>query len=91
VYPHGQNAHEFELMVGAGMPPMFVIQAATVNAAQLLRHDKDLGSITAGKIADVVAVPGNPIDDISLMKRVSFVMKDGVVYKMNAVAVDTAL
>ncbi|HXC21186.1 MAG TPA: amidohydrolase family protein, partial [Steroidobacteraceae bacterium] len=79
VYPHGQNAHEFELMVGAGMPPMFVIQAATVNAAQLLRHDKDLGSITAGKIADVVAVPGNPIDDISLMKRVSFVMKDGVV------------
>ncbi len=91
VYPHGQNAHEFELMVGAGMPPMFVIQAATVNAAQLLRHDKDLGSITAGKIADVVAVPGNPIDDISLMKRVSFVMKDGVVYKINAVAVDTAL
>jgi imidazolonepropionase-like amidohydrolase len=91
VYPHGQNAHEFELMVGAGMPPMFVIQAATVNAAQLLRHDKDLGSITAGKIADVVAVPGNPIDDISLMKRVSFVMKDGVVYKMNAVPVDTAL
>jgi imidazolonepropionase-like amidohydrolase len=91
VYPHGPNAQEFELMVGAGMPPMFVIQAATVNAAQLLRHDKDLGSITAGKIADVVAVPGNPIDDISLMKRVSFVMKDGVVYKMNAVAVDTAL
>jgi imidazolonepropionase-like amidohydrolase len=91
VYPHGQNAHEFELMVGAGMPPMFVIQAATVNAAQLLRHDKDLGSITAGKIADVVAVPGNPIDDISLMKRVSFVMKAGVVYKMNAVPVDTAL
>jgi imidazolonepropionase-like amidohydrolase len=91
VYPHGQNAHEFELMVGAGMPPMFVIQAATVNAAQLLRQDKDLGSVTAGKIADVVAVPGNPIDDISLMRRVSFVMKDGVVYKLNAVPVDTAL
>jgi imidazolonepropionase-like amidohydrolase len=91
VYPHGQNAHEFELMVGAGMPPMFVIQAATVNAAQLLRHDKDLGSLTAGKIADVVAVPGNPIDDISLMKRVSFVMKEGVIYKMHAVPVDTAL
>jgi imidazolonepropionase-like amidohydrolase len=91
VYPHGQNAHEFELMVGAGMPPMFVIQAATVNAAQLLRHDKDLGSLAAGKIADVVAVPGNPIDDISLMKRVSFVMKDGVVYKLNSVPVDTAL
>ncbi len=91
VYPHGQNAHEFELMVGAGMPPMFVIQAATVNAAQLLKHDKDLGSLAAGKIADVVAVPGNPLDDISLMKRVSFVMKDGVVYKLNSVPVDTAL
>ena len=89
VYPHGENAHEFELMVGAAMPPMFVIQAATVNAAALLRQ-KDLGSIGAGKIADVVAVPGNPIDDISLMKRVSFVMKQGVVYKLNSVPVDTA-
>ena len=91
VYPHGQNAHEFELMVGAGMPPMFTIQAATISAAQLLRHDKDLGTVAAGKIADVVAVPGNPIDDISLMKRVSFVMKDGVVYKLNSVPVETAL
>jgi imidazolonepropionase-like amidohydrolase len=89
VYPHGENAHEFELMVGAGMPPMFAIQAATVTAAALLRQ-KDLGSVAAGKIADVVAVPGNPIDDISLMKRVSFVMKDGVVYKLNSVPVDTA-
>jgi len=90
VYPHGQNAHEFELMVGAGMPPMFTIQAATISAAQLLRHDKDLGTVAAGKIADVVAVPGNPIDDISLMRRVSFVMKDGVVYKLNSVPVETA-
>jgi imidazolonepropionase-like amidohydrolase len=88
VYPHGQNAHEFELMVAAGMPPMFTIQAATISAAQLLRHDKDLGTLTAGKIADVVAVPGNPIEDISLMKRVSFVMKDGVVYKLNSTPVD---
>jgi imidazolonepropionase-like amidohydrolase len=91
VYPHGENAHEFELMVGAGMPPMFCIQAATVNAATLLRHEKELGSVTAGKIADVVAVPGNPIDDISMMKRVSFVMKEGIVYKLNSVPVDTAL
>ena len=90
VYPHGQNAHEFELMVGAGMPPMFCIQAATVSAATLLRQ-KDLGSVVPGKIADVVAVPGNPIDDISLMKRVTFVMKEGVVYKLNSVPVDTAL
>jgi imidazolonepropionase-like amidohydrolase len=91
VYPHGENAHEFELMVGAGIPPMYALQAATVNAANLLRHDKELGSVAAGKIADVVAVPGNPIDDISIMKRVSFVMKDGVVYKLNGVPVDTAL
>jgi imidazolonepropionase-like amidohydrolase len=84
VYPHGQNAHEFELMVEAGMPPMFTIQAATINAAQLLRRDRDLGSLAAGKLADVVAVPGDPTADISLMKSVSFVMKDGVVYKVNS-------
>jgi imidazolonepropionase-like amidohydrolase len=83
VYPHGQNAHEFELMVQAGMAPMFTLQAATINAAQLLKHDKDLGSVTKGKIADVVAVPGDPIADIGRMRQVSFVMKDGVVYKLN--------
>ena len=87
VYPHGQNAHEFELMVQAGMPPMFTLQAATINAAQLLKKEKDLGTLAAGKIADVVAVPGDPIADISLMKQVSFVMKDGAVYKLNSVAV----
>ena len=81
VYPHGENAHEFELMVQAGIPPLYALQAATVNAAQLLKHDQELGSVTAGKLADVVAVPGNPLDDISLMKQVSFVMKEGVVYK----------
>jgi len=90
VYPHGENAHEFELMVQAGMPPMFTIQAATINAAQLLKHE-ELGSVAPGKIADVVAVPGNPIEDISLMKRISFVMKDGVVYKLNSVPVDSEL
>ncbi|MGO9994425.1 MAG: amidohydrolase family protein [Steroidobacteraceae bacterium] len=90
VYPHGQNAHEFELMVQAGMPPMYTIQAATINAAQLLKRDKDLGTLAAGKFADVVAVPGDPIADISLMKRVSFVMKDGVVYKLNSAPVEPA-
>jgi imidazolonepropionase-like amidohydrolase len=88
VYPHGQNAHEFELMVQAGMPPLFALQAATVSAAQLLHRDKDLGSVTAGKYADVVAVPGDPIADISVMTRVSFVMKDGVVYKLNGSPVE---
>jgi len=81
VYPHGQNAKEFQYMVEAGMPPAFVLQAATTHAAELLKKTKDLGTIEAGKLADVVAVPGNPLDDIKLMQNVAFVMKDGVVYK----------
>ena len=84
-----KNAHEFELMVGAGMPPMYVIQAATVNAASLLKHP-ELGTLSAGKIADVVAVPGNPLEDISLMNRVSFVMKEGQIYKLKSAPVETA-
>jgi imidazolonepropionase-like amidohydrolase len=88
VYPHGENAHEFELMVQAGMPPMLAIQAATTHAAELLKHDKDIGSIATGKLADLVAVPGNPIDDISQMTKVSFVMKEGVVYKRDGKTVD---
>jgi imidazolonepropionase-like amidohydrolase len=87
VYPHGDNAHEFELMVAAGMPPMFTLQAATIRAAELLRHDKELGSLTAGKIADVIAVPGDPVADVSAMRHVAFVMKDGVVYKRDGRAV----
>ena len=89
VYPHGENAHEFELMVQAGMPPLYAIQAATVSASQLLKHDKDLGSVTAGKFADVVAVSGNPLENISLLKQVSFVMKEGVVYKRDGKALET--
>jgi imidazolonepropionase-like amidohydrolase len=87
VYPHGENAHEFELMVQAGMPPMFVIQAATTHAAELLKKP-DLGSVTAGKLADLVAVSGNPADDVSVLRQVSFVMKEGVVYKRDGKAVD---
>jgi imidazolonepropionase-like amidohydrolase len=86
VYPHGQNAKEFKYMVDAGMPPMFVIQAATTHAAQLLKHEKDFGSVSAGKYADVVAVKGNPLDDITLMQHVDFVMKEGKVYKLNGQA-----
>jgi imidazolonepropionase-like amidohydrolase len=81
VFPHGQNAHEFELMVQAGMPAAFALQAATTHAAKLLRMDKDIGTVEAGKYADVIAVPGDPLSDISLMKQVSFVMKGGQVYK----------
>jgi len=90
VYPHGENAHEFELMVQAGMPPLFALEAATRSASQLLKRDKDIGSVSPGKFADVVAVPGNPTENISLMKQVSFVMKEGVVYKRAGRAVDIA-
>jgi len=88
VYPHGQNAHEFELMVQAGIPPMYAIQSATLSGAQLLKHDKDLGTLAAGKLADVIAVPGDPIADISLMTHLSFVMKEGVVYKKDSAPVE---
>jgi imidazolonepropionase-like amidohydrolase len=81
VYPHGQNAKEFEYMVQAGMPPMFVLQAATTHAAELLHKSDQLGRIAVGRGADVVAVPGNPLDDITTMQHVDFVMKDGVIYK----------
>jgi imidazolonepropionase-like amidohydrolase len=88
VYPHGENAHEFELMVQAGMPAMFTIQAATTHAAELLKHDKDIGSVAAGKFADLIAVAGNPVDDISQLKSVNFVMKEGVVYKRDGKTVE---
>lgn len=81
VYPHGQNAREFKYMVDAGMPPMFVIQAATTHAAQLLKKEKDLGSIAPGKFADVIAVEGNPLDDVTVLQKVGFVMKAGEQYK----------
>jgi imidazolonepropionase-like amidohydrolase len=86
VYPHGQNAREFAYMVEAGMPPMFVLQAATTHAAELLKKTTDLGSIQPGKLADVIAVDGNPLDDITLMQHVAFVMKDGRVYKQEGKA-----
>jgi imidazolonepropionase-like amidohydrolase len=88
VYPHGRNAHEFELMVQAGMPAVVALQAATIHAAELLKRDRDLGSLTRGKLADLIAVPGDPLMDMSLLKHVAFVMKDGIVYKRNGIAVD---
>ncbi|WP_300616916.1 amidohydrolase family protein [Dokdonella sp.] len=85
VYPHGQNAKEFEYMVEAGIPPMVALQAATTHAAELLRKSKDLGSVEAGKLADVIAVDGNPLDDVKRLQKVGFVMKDGRVYKNETV------
>ena len=81
VSAHGDNAQEFSLMVEAGMKPADALLSATVNSASLLGISDILGTLEQGKLADIVAVQGNPLDDISLLESVSFVMKDGVVYK----------
>jgi imidazolonepropionase-like amidohydrolase len=88
VYPHGQNAKEFAYMVEAGMPPAYVLQAATTHAAELLRKSADLGSVEAGKLADIVAVPGNPLEDIARMQQVGFVMKGGAIVRQDGRAVE---
>jgi imidazolonepropionase-like amidohydrolase len=81
VSPHGENGQEFQLMVEAGMPPLDAIRSATLHTAQLLGATDTLGTLEPGKLADIVAVPGDPVKDISSMTRVSFVMKSGVIYK----------
>lgn len=79
---HGTNGHEFTLMVQwGGMTPMQSIVAGTSSGAKLLGWDARIGTLAAGKLADIVAVPGDPTKDISVMERPSFVMKNGVVYK----------
>jgi imidazolonepropionase-like amidohydrolase len=84
VSAHGDNAREFGYMVQAGMPPLNAIRSATLDAATLLGQEAKLGTLEAGKAADVIAVPGDPVADIAVMTRVSFVMRDGVVYKQPA-------
>lgn len=81
VSKHGRNADEFELMVKHGMPASAAIHAATINAAALLGVDKDVGTIEAGKTADLIAVSGDPTADITVLKSVGFVMKSGKVFK----------
>lgn len=81
VYPHGLNAHEFEVYVKLGMTPLQSIQTGTLNAADLLGWSDRIGSIEQGKFADMVAVDGDPIKDITLLQHPVFVMKGGVVYK----------
>jgi imidazolonepropionase-like amidohydrolase len=81
VSKHGRNADEFELMVKHGMTPATAIHAATVNAADLLGLAKEIGTLEPGKAADVIAVAGDPLRDVTVLKRVPFVMKSGRVFK----------
>jgi imidazolonepropionase-like amidohydrolase len=81
VSAHGDNAQEFALMVKGGMPPMEAIQAATSVAADFLGIGDTHGRLQAGKQADIIAVPGNPLEDITVLEQVSFVMKGGTIYK----------
>ena len=81
VSAHGDNAKEFGYMAEAGMPVMDAIRSATIVPAKYLEVDDRLGSVEAGKIADLVAVPGDPLADVHVLEHVSFVMKEGVIYK----------
>lgn len=81
VFPNGDNAKEFRYMVEAGMPELAAIRSATLSAAELLNQSQRLGSIENNFAADIIAVKGDPLKDISQLEKVEFVMKDGVVYK----------
>lgn len=81
VYPHGLNGRQFAYMVQYGMTPIEAIQAATVNAAELIGWPGDVGAIEPGMYADIIAVRGNPLEDVRILEDVRFVMKGGEVYK----------
>jgi len=80
-FPHGTQAREFVLMVKYGMTPLAALQAGTLNGAELLGWKGRIGALKPGYLADIVAVPGNPLEDIAVIEQVSFVMKSGVVYR----------
>lgn len=83
VFPHGENAKEFEYMVEAGMPIMKALESATVTNAELLGMGDDLGQLKEGFLADIVAVDENPKDNVATLQNVVFVMKEGKIYKSN--------
>jgi imidazolonepropionase-like amidohydrolase len=80
-FPHGTQARELVLMVKNGMPPLAALQADLLNGAKLLGWQNEIGALKPGYLADVIAVPGNPLSDISVLQKVTFVMKGGVVYR----------
>ena len=80
-FPHGTQARELVLMVQFGMKPLAVLQADLLNGAKLLGWEGQIGELKPGYFADIVAVPGNPVEDIGVTQRVSFVMKGGVMCK----------
>ncbi|MEY2496046.1 MAG: hypothetical protein QOJ45_2538 [Verrucomicrobiota bacterium] len=86
VFPHGQNAKEFKLMVDLGLPPIEALRAATSADADLLGISQKVGTLEKGKLADIVAIPGDPTTDITATERVSFVMKEGKVVKNSSAA-----
>jgi imidazolonepropionase-like amidohydrolase len=81
VYPHGQNAKEFKLMVDLGMTPIDALRSATANGAELLGIAQKVGTLEKGKLADIVAMPGDPTADITATERVAFVMKEGKIIR----------
>jgi len=81
VYPHGDNGKQFALMVKWGMTPLQAIQSATIENAELFDLETSIGSLSGGKMADIIAVSGNPLDDISNLEMIDFVMKDGRIFK----------
>ena len=86
VYPHGDNAKQFFYMVKYGMSPAQAIRAATSSAADLIGRSKEVGTIEAGKFADIIAVGGDPLKDVTALESVSCVMKDGKIYKQDGIA-----
>ena len=90
VYPHGQNAKEFKMMVDLGMNPIDALKSATANDAELLGIAQKVGTLEKGKLADVIAVPGDPTADITATERVSFVMKEGRIIRQGSSGVEKA-
>jgi imidazolonepropionase-like amidohydrolase len=90
VFPHGQNAKEFALMVGLGMQPIEALRSATANDAELFGIAQKTGTLEKGKLADIIAIPGDPTADITATERVSFVMKEGKIIRNGPPTAPTA-